>query len=124
MKQTITLLSELNRLLPIPPGEECRHALTLHPDGRLAVVVWVREVAVVPSRKGWRQFFFDDADMLKPATELAAEIATTVTLTHGESLQAAMEIRPDRIFTTRDGVEALGERLARWPNCSNRRVIL
>jgi hypothetical protein len=122
MRDAYLLLAELNRLLPIGPGEDCRHALSIHPDGRLAIVVWVREVAVLPSRKGWREFFLDDTEWEKAPGLLAHEIHDAVVLTYGEPLALRLHISgdgtntPTPIFTSR--MQALGERL------TNRRVIL
>ena len=93
MRDAIAFLLELNRLVPIPAGEECRHGLSIHPDGRLAIVVWVRECAVIPSRKGWREFFLDETDLQKTPLVLAKEIETAVTLSNGRALTEAISVR-------------------------------
>lgn len=109
MRKAHTFLIELNRLLPIPPGEDCRHGLSLHPDGRFAVVVWIREAVIVPTRKGWRQFFLDAEDWERPAAELAQSIADQVRLTGGEAL--AEIVQTDRVFTSRNAAPKLAQRL-------------
>ena len=63
MRQTLEILQELTKRLPVV---EMRHNFTLHPNGYLALTVFINEY--------WQEIYIGEEDFVKPIDILVDEI--------------------------------------------------